>query len=201
LITPERVAHRVGRRHRYRNPLEATGRWALLRAAPADGDRFTHVEHLAQVLLQRYGVVFRALLEREQGLPAWRDLLYVYRRLEARGELRGGRFVQGFAGEQFALPEAVGALRQARERNGRGELVVVSAVDPLNLAALATPGQKSRLQGRHLLYRDGVAIAVGQQEGVTLLRELDARQAWQAREKLTQARMPANWHKPPGRPV
>src|SRR6187397_1292587 len=96
---------------------------------------------LARTLLKRYGVVFRTLLQRESNLPPWRDLVRVYRRLEARGEIRGGRFVAGFGGEQFAAPDAIGRLRAVRRAEKPGELVVLSAVDPLNLVGILTPGQ------------------------------------------------------------
>src|SRR5207237_6303066 len=104
--------------------VEEAGRWSLTRkvrrteAAPGALAE-PHVEHIARVLLRRYGVVFRKLLERESNLPPWRDLFYVYRRLEARGEIRGGRFVNGFSGEQFALPEAAVALRRLAKHEGR----------------------------------------------------------------------------------
>ena len=100
-------------------------------------------EHLARTLLCRYGVVFWRLLAREAGwLPPWRDLLRIYRRLEARGEIRGGRFVAGVSGEQFALPEAIGALRAVRKRGRDGVLVVLAAQDPLNLVGTLLPGIK-----------------------------------------------------------
>jgi ATP-dependent Lhr-like helicase len=113
------------------------------------------------VLLRRYGVVCWRLLEREAAwLPSWRELLRVYHRLEARGEVRGGRFVAGLTGEQFALPEAVAALRQVRRRAADGEALVVSANDPLNLAGTVLPGAKvPRLAGARVLYRDGIAQA------------------------------------------
>src|SRR6202035_3259833 len=118
-------------------------------------------EHLARTLLLRYGVVFWRLLEREAPwLPPWRDLLRVYRRLEARGEIRGGRFVAGFSGEQFALPDAVGTLRETRRRKVSGEWIAVSGADPLHLAGILTPGPRlSALTGNRLLYRDGVPTA------------------------------------------
>jgi ATP-dependent helicase Lhr and Lhr-like helicase len=137
--------------------MDDAGRWALLRRASApseDGD----IEHVALTLLRRYGVVFWRLLEREaQWLPPWRDLLRVYHRLEARGEIRGGRFVAGLAGEQFALPDAVPLLREMRKRPKDGSFVVVSAVDPLNLVGTLLPGDKvPALAGNRVLYRDGV---------------------------------------------
>jgi ATP-dependent Lhr-like helicase len=101
------------------------------------------------------------MLDREAAwLPKWRDLLRVYRKLEARGEIRGGRFVSGFSGEQFALPEAVAALRAIRRRTPDGSLVSVSGADPLNLAGILTPGPKlGALAGNRVLYRDGIPIA------------------------------------------
>jgi hypothetical protein len=121
--------------------MEDAGRWAIAHRARADTvDRDEAIEHVARTLLARYGVVFWRLLEREAPwLPAWRDLLRVYRRLEARGEIRGGRFVAGFSGEQFALPEAVGKLREVRREKDSAELVSLSGADPLNLVGIITP--------------------------------------------------------------
>jgi ATP-dependent Lhr-like helicase len=104
-------------------------------------------------------VVFKRLLAQETGAPAWRDLLMVYRRLEARGEIRGGRFVAGMSGEQFALPEAVGQLRAIRRLQGDGRLVGVGAADPLNLTGILTPGERiPGLTSNRILYRDGVPV-------------------------------------------
>jgi ATP-dependent Lhr-like helicase len=144
--------------------IEDAGRWTLARRAVDTGPTKrdpADVEHIARVLLRRYGVVCWRLLEREAAwLPSWRELLRVYHRLEARGELRGGRFVAGLSGEQFALPEAVAALRQVRRRAKDGEALVVSANDPLNLAGTVLPGAKvPRLPGARVLYRDGIAQA------------------------------------------
>jgi ATP-dependent Lhr-like helicase len=116
------------------------GRWSILRAAPVDEE--TRVEALARQYVKRYGVVFRDLLARETHAPPWRDLLRVYRRLEMRGELRGGRFCAGFVGEQFAASEAVEALRAIRKEPRRGEIVRLSACDPLNLVGILTPGPR-----------------------------------------------------------
>ncbi len=134
-------------RHRTRRPF-AGGRWALLRPpsppphAPSPAAAAQPVDRLAEQLLRRYGVVLRDLLAREAGSPPWRELLLVYRRLEARGTLRGGRFVTGFSGEQFALPEAVDALRAVRRAPRQGERVEISAADPLNLVGILTPGER-----------------------------------------------------------
>src|SRR6185295_12552095 len=112
-------------------------------------------------LLRRYGVVFRRLLERESILPPWRDVLRAFRRMEARGDIRGGRFVAGFSGEQYALPEAVGLLRSIRKRAPADELVAVSGADPLNLIGILTPGPAvPALANNRILFRDGVPVAV-----------------------------------------
>jgi ATP-dependent Lhr-like helicase len=132
------------------------------------------IEHIARTLLRRYGVVCWRLLEREAGwLPSWRELLRVYHRLEARGEIRGGRFIAGLSGEQFALPEAIGALRQVRRQVPDGELLALSASDPLNLAGTVLPGNKvPRLPGARVLYRDGIALATLVAGNVELLAPL-----------------------------
>jgi ATP-dependent helicase Lhr and Lhr-like helicase len=139
-------------------PSPGTGRWARLGppvAPPADDI----VEAKARQYIKRYGVVFRDLLQREPGVPAWRDLLRVYRRLEMRGDLRGGRIVGGFVGEQFAAPEALEALRAVRREQPSGQIVRVSAVDPLNLVGIVTPGPRvPAVPGHHVEYRDGVPV-------------------------------------------
>jgi len=105
-------------------------------------------------------MVFRALLTREQRLPTWLELAAVYRRLEARGEIRGGRFVSGFGGEQFALADAVGRLRAVRKLDKSGELVALSAADPLNLVGIVTPEARvAAIAPNRVLFRDGLAIA------------------------------------------
>ena len=138
-----------------KQPVEAAGRWAVLTNALEN-----NFEAVARTLLKRYGVVFRSLLERESRLPPWRDLVRVYRRLEARGEIRGGRFVSGFGGEQFAAPDAVGRLRAVRKLEKSGELVALSAADPLNLAGILTPDARvAAVRRNRVLLRDGVFIA------------------------------------------
>ena len=118
------------------------------------------MEQIARALLRRYGVVFRALLARESRLPTWRELAGVYRRLEARGEIRGGRFVSGFGGEQFALADAVGRLRAVRKLEKSGELVTLSGADPLNLVGIVTPEARvAAITPNRVLFRDGFAIA------------------------------------------
>ncbi len=119
------------------------------------------LEHIAMTLLRRYGVMFWRLLEREASwMPTWRELLPVYHRLEARGEIRGGRFVAGLSGEQFALPEAIPLLREMRRRPHGGSYVCISGVDPLNLCGTLLPGDKvPALAGNRLLFRDGLPVA------------------------------------------
>jgi len=149
--------------------LETAGRWSLLgsprgvTADPAGDDE--RLSYFAHKLLQRYGVVFRDLCARESALPPWGDLLPAFRRLEARGEVRGGRFVISRHGEQFAVPEAVAALHAVRGAADDGELVI-SAADPLNLAGILFPGARiPNLLGRWLVFRRGVPVAVGEREG------------------------------------
>ncbi|HWZ49778.1 MAG TPA: DEAD/DEAH box helicase [Herbaspirillum sp.] len=151
--------------------MEETGRWAPLRHSGSDADVNAGgkkartepqvLEHIARVLLRRYGVVCWRVLEREAGwLPAWRELLPVLHRLEARGDIRGGRFVAGLVGEQFALPEAIALLREVRRRPADGSLISVSGVDPLNLAGTLLPGDKiAALTGNRLVFLDGMPVA------------------------------------------
>lgn len=164
LIAP--AARRTTRRPRFGHPplsssMMYAGRWALLRRSEAELDQEQRLESIARILLQRYGVICWRLLARESDvLPPWRELLRCYQRLEARGEIRGGRFIAGLSGEQFALPEAVASLRQVRRQEANGTLVVVSASDPLNLIGSLLPGTKvPAISGNRLLYRDGVPVA------------------------------------------
>lgn len=146
----------------------------------ARGRRYSpeHIELCALTLLRRYGVVFRKILARETNAPPWRELVAVYRRLEARGEIRGGRFVAGMTGEQFALPEAVPLLRAVRKEARTGRLIALSAADPLNLTGIVTPGERvSALAGNRVLFRDGVPIAAVEKRAIRTFspNELDER--------------------------
>jgi len=137
---------------------ERAGRWALM---TYNIDREEAVETQARALLKRYGVIFRRLLTREPNAAPWRELARVYRRLEARGEIRGGRFVTGMSGEQFALPEAVTTLREIRRTLLDGRLTVISACDPLNLIGILTTSDRIRaIPGTRIAYRDGIPVAV-----------------------------------------
>ncbi|MEW9571694.1 DEAD/DEAH box helicase [Rhodanobacter sp. Si-c] len=146
------------------------------------------VEHVARALLARYGVVFWQLLEREAPwLPRWRELLRVYRRLEARGEIRGGRFVEGLVGEQFALPAAIAPLRAIRQRADDGELVVVGGCDPLNLLGGVLAGDKvPAVPGSRVLYRDGMPLAAQVAGKFVPLAELSAAETQVAKQALLQ---------------
>jgi ATP-dependent helicase Lhr and Lhr-like helicase len=151
------------------------GRWTATTLVgprePSEGDLEVH----ARVLLRRYGVVCRRLLARESLAPPWRDLARVYRRLEARGEIRGGRFVSGVSGEQFALPAAVERLREVRRTPADGRLIAISTADPLNLAGILTPGDRVRAAIRHrIVYRDGVPVAAIEGDHVRPLVPLEA---------------------------
>jgi ATP-dependent Lhr-like helicase len=156
LIDPKRRAGQgSGRTTR---PRHSSGRWAILHTDSAvERDRV--VEATCWMMLKRYGVVFRDLLVRESNLPKWRELQIAFRRLEARGEIRGGRFVDGFLGEQFALPVAVESLRATRKIPPSGEVITISAADPLNLVGVIVTGERvPAISGRTVSYRDGVAL-------------------------------------------
>ena len=156
-------------------PRHSTGRWSLLRTADAV-DRQAQLEATCRMLLRRYGVVFRELVARESILPAWRDLLVTFRRFEDRGEVRGGRFVAGLVGEQFALPEAVESLRAMRQAPPSGQVVTLSAADPLNLAGVIVPGDRvTAISGRIVRFRDGVALDTADDAGASLHDLKDAK--------------------------
>jgi ATP-dependent Lhr-like helicase len=129
-------------------------------ASNGAGPREAAIEKFARVLLRRYGIVFRRLLERESFPVTWYELGRIYRRCEARGEIRGGYFVGGVSGEQFALPEAIGLLRSIRKTSSNGELITLSAADPLNLQGILTPGARiPAFTSNRILFRDGLPIA------------------------------------------
>jgi len=173
--------------------MEGGGRWALIRRT-LSGRTDEHagaaaIEHVARSLLRRYGVVFYRMLAREAGwLPPWRDLLRVYRRLEARGEVRGGRFVAGFSGEQYALPEAVGLLRETRRQPSSGQWVSLSAADPLNLIGILIPGSRLvALSGNRVVYRDGLPIAALSGGKVQFLTAVTGADRWEAEKRLVRS--------------
>jgi len=202
LLPPSRrpsTTRRRGRRTALFGIADA-GRWSLLRrstSAQVPGSRATRargndpelVEFVARTLLKRYGVICWRLLAREpQWLPPWRELLRVYHRLEARGEIRGGRFIAGLTGEQFALPEAIGLLRGVRQKGHDGALVSVCGADPLNLVGYVVAGARVPNQaGARVLYRDGAPIATLVGGQFTALESMDEAAEWAARSKLLRA--------------
>ena len=145
---------RLRRSRAYHRPRYS--RWSLLEAVNSQAET---VEPRARQLLSRYGILFPELLAREPMAPRWRDLVRILRRLEARGEIRGGRFVAGFVGEQFALPEAVDSLRTLKNGESEGEMVAISACDPLNLVGILMPGERvPAVLGNRVVFKDGVPI-------------------------------------------
>ncbi|MBC7789472.1 MAG: DEAD/DEAH box helicase [Anaerolineae bacterium] len=203
LLTPSDKRKPFGsaarRRHRTVSyGVETAGRWSLLRGTGTREDSETTstavyqsaVEQQAWVLLRRYGVVCKRVLARETKLASWRDLLLCYRRLEARGEIRGGRFVSGLPGEQFALPEAIAQLRAIRRADPSGELIGISAADPLNLAGILTPGERvSALATNRVVYRDGVAMAAREKGAVRPLADYDSATALEVERALARKRV------------
>jgi ATP-dependent Lhr-like helicase len=208
LVPADRRRPASGGRRRRRIALfgmDAAGRWALVRRnvppeSEGDATRPTErlqdeetIEHVARTLLRRWGVVFWRLLAREADwLPPWRDLLMCFRRLEARGEIRGGRFIAGFTGEQYAAPEAIGLLRDMRRKPNTHSHVSLSGADPLNLVGILTPGPRlPSLSGNRVLYRDGVPIALFAGAEVRFLEKLEAKEQWDAQNLLLRRHVPA----------
>ena len=199
LLTPGSRKTQAAARRKHRQPvyeMATAGRWSILKRAPSAADGSTpkqsgfesdreQAEEVAWVLMRRYGVVFKRLLEREGVAVPWRVLLRVYHRLEARGEIRGGRFVAGISGEQFALPEAVGMLRSIRREGAQESMISVSAADPLNLAGIITPGARITAHtGNRILYHDGAPIAALESGETRFLVELTRALEWQAKGAL-----------------
>jgi ATP-dependent Lhr-like helicase len=175
------------------------GRWTLThRNVPANPltpvvDHTELVEHVVRTLLRRWGVIFWKLLVRESDwLPPWRELLMCCRRLEARGEIRGGRFVAGFSGEQYAMPEAIGLLRDVRRKPYTQQDVSLSAADPLNLVGILSPGTRlPSLTGNRVLYRDGMPLALLIGGETRFLEELDPKARWDAQNAMLRRHIPA----------
>ncbi len=170
---------------------DLAGRWAATPAADTVS-REIAIEEQARALLGRYGVVFRRLLARETNAATWRELTAVYRRLEARGEIRGGRFVGGMSGEQFALPDAVERLREIRRSGRDGRLITISAADPLNLTGIVTSGDRVRaITNTRIVYRDGVALAVLEGDYLRPLSDIEPNAAAEVASALAGRRVPA----------
>jgi ATP-dependent Lhr-like helicase len=205
LLTPGSKKTQAAARRKHRQPvydMASAGRWSILHRneEPAATGRNQsglknfdpeEVEEVSWVLLQRYGVVFKRLLEREGIAIPWRVLLRTYHRLEARGEIRGGRFVAGISGEQFALPDAVGMLRAIRREGAQESLISVSAADPLNLLGVITPGNRVTAHtSNRILYQDGVAIATFEGGETHFLTELSRAMEWKAKAALMRKATP-----------
>ena len=217
LLTPSNRKTRAAARHKSRQPvydMASAGRWSILNRLPGSAGILPAVargssptvrqgsnsgtgltaeqkETIARILLKRYGVVFKRLLEREGITVPWRELLRVYHRLEARGEIRGGRFVAGISGEQFALPEAVGLVRSIRRAPALENMISISAADPLNLVGVITPGGRiAAHSANRVLYRDGAPIAVLEGNETRYLVELSRTAEWQAKAALLRKATP-----------
>ncbi len=210
LITPTNKRPGFGRQHRRRrgvssaSSVDTAGRWSIITTKNDDNETPSiqgwiktdeeSLKHIAHTLLKRYGVVFRKVLERETNLPPWRELLYVYRRMEARGEIRGGRFVNGFGGEQFALPDAIGLLRKQRNNKEVLPATVISATDPLNLIGIIIAGDRiPALHTNRILFKNGLPIAKQLNSDIQYLQEIDDKQQWQVNNLLTRKSNPAGF--------
>ena len=207
LTTPLARRNPLGRRARRTTlaGIEDAGRWdrlvrpAQVGTAGEEGVSEDAVELIARSLLRRYGVVFRRVLEREAALPPWRLLLRALRRLEAAGEIRGGRFIAGASGEQFAAIEAVAALRECGKRADGGSVIRVSAVDPLNLYGGGVPGARVAAHAsNHLALLAGEVVAIKSGADIVLVKALDTATALRVRTALIGGLLPsaAGWRSP-----
>jgi ATP-dependent Lhr-like helicase len=204
LLTPGSRKTQAAARRKQRQPvydMASAGRWSILQRgnnaaeARSSSNQRTFdpetTEEVAWVLLKRYGVVFKRLLEREGMSIPWRVLLRVYHRLEARGEIRGGRFVAGISGEQFALPDAVGMLRAMRRQGAQENMISVSAADPLNVVGIITPGNRiTSHTSNRVLYQDGVPIASLESGETRFIVELSRTMEWKAKAALMRKATP-----------
>jgi ATP-dependent Lhr-like helicase len=169
-----------------------SGRWSAIARTKPGTAADAAIETQARALLARYGVMFRRLAAREANAAPWRALARAYRRLEARGEIRGGRFVTGMSGEQFALPEAVERLREVRRTSKDGRLITISAADPLNLAGILDSGDRVRTITSHrIVYRDGIALAALEGDYMRPLGVIEPEAAADVASALVGRRMPA----------
>ncbi|HEY5774897.1 MAG TPA: hypothetical protein VIS57_02325, partial [Xanthomonadales bacterium] len=191
LLRPEAQKLRRSRQARGRAPNVPVGRWSIAGAGfeQGTGGQGNHGQQrlavICQSLLRRYGVVFRAVIQRETLLPPWRELLQYLRRMEDRGEVRGGRFVDGFSGEQFALPEALGLLRQPAESRDKPVFSVISACDPLNLGGLIVPGARTPATiANRILLENGLPVARALGEDLEEFPGISAQARREARPRL-----------------
>ena len=190
LLTPGSRKTQAASRRKHRQPvyeMASAGRWSILHRNGTNQNSTdpAQAEEVAWALLKRYGVVFKRLLEREGMALPWRVLLRVYHRLEARGDIRGGRFVAGISGEQFAVPEAIGMLRAIRRAGAQESLISVSAADPLNLVGVILPGSRVTAHtSNRVLYQDGAPIATFESGETRFLGELSRTMEWKAKAAL-----------------
>jgi ATP-dependent helicase Lhr and Lhr-like helicase len=198
LLTPGSRKTQAAARRKHRQPvyeMASAGRWSIIHRENGNGSASSRnnqnpidqdkAEEIAWTLLRRYGVVFKRLLEREGMNLPWRVLLRIYHRLEARGEIRGGRFVAGISGEQFALPDAVGMLRAIRREGAQDSMISISAADPLNLVGIIIPGNRITAHtGNRVLYHDGAPIAALESGETHFLLELSRATEWKAKSAL-----------------
>ncbi len=190
LLVPDKYKTTAGsRRDTGLFSMNYAGRWSVLTNTAEDGrhDSQTETETIAWALLRRYGILFRKLAEKENLAPPWRDLVRVLRLLELQGQIRGGRFIEGVWGEQFALPEAITKLRQITKSEKAGTLVSISAADPLNLTGVLTPGKRvPGYFGNRILYRDGVPVAFQEAKEIQFLVEPEQQEKWDLQTRLVQ---------------
>ncbi len=185
-----------GRRRNNRKAIfgmEHAGRWSLLNIQPDETYSLdAELEELAFIYLKRYGVIFRTMIQKEAYAPKWRDLVRVLRRLEARGEIRGGYFISGMSGEQYALPEVISQLRTIRKREKANLKITISACDPLNLTGIVTPGKRvSQYPGNRIMYVDGAVIAIKEGEEIIYSQKLSNEQAWTTKNEILRKHNPA----------
>jgi ATP-dependent Lhr-like helicase len=212
LLTPSHRKTQAAARRKRREAvyeMSSAGRWSILQRTTGNPEVLSEpravatgsnigstpapevMEKVARILLKRYGVVFKRLLEREGLTLPWRVLLRIYHRLEARGEIRGGRFVAGISGEQFALPEAVGMVRAIRRAPANDNMISVSAADPLNLVGIITPGARITAHtSNRILYRDGIPVAMLESGETKFLVELSRAMEWKAKSALLRKTTP-----------
>lgn len=188
LLTPGSRKTQAASRRKHRQPvydMVSAGRWSILQRSNTTPNDPALAEEVAWALLKRYGVVFKRLLEREGMALPWRVLLRIYHRLEARGDIRGGRFVGGISGEQFALPDAIGMLRSIRRAGAQDSLISVSAADPLNLVGIIITGSRITAHtSNRVLYHDGAPIASFESGETHFLVELSRAMEWKAKSAL-----------------
>ncbi|MDZ4844479.1 MAG: DEAD/DEAH box helicase [Chitinophagales bacterium] len=174
--------------------MEHAGRWSLIQHEEETSEdalqKRKRLEAVARILLRRYGVVFRRLADRESLAPAWWELVRVLRMMEARGEVRGGRFVQGVYGEQYALPEAVNLLRRVRREEKKGTLISISAADPLNLTGILTTEKRTpAIYTNRILFEDGKVVGVKEGKEITIVKEAENGDSWRLKNALIQRRI------------